>query len=403
MYALTLMLFAGVFEGEDYQDVAVSSYSQQLDPFAAPSGLQIQGQRLIETQNNATSPTGERASLSLWRNAAGEVQLDEMEVRSLLFSMRSRPHLGETLDIGLLVGSWDEVLTHGQNKNARWLVYSPIALHLLGLARNDMDADDRLKYYAGGSTGLGGEATLQLIGPAGLHGRGETRLTSKNRWRNNDVNTIRHEIEVAMDLGVSWKHQNRQWILSAWGEKLWRWEPRDDLGRNGVDREHESAGLRLTYRGYKSDSNTDSELDAVLSRLRKSIEPSDPNADLEHLAPNAPIPLDPNAEALAMVSKTATGAAPLLVHWSEPEILKRFLPVLPEGISEQDANCKLRFFIDSEGRPYEIKPEACAPPLLGPAMAAAWQWRLVPFTERGEIHPIQFLYSVRWQKSQGAP
>ncbi len=34
MYALTLMMFAGVFEGEDYQDVAVSSYTQSLDPLS---------------------------------------------------------------------------------------------------------------------------------------------------------------------------------------------------------------------------------------------------------------------------------------------------------------------------------------------------------------------------------
>ncbi len=405
MYALTLMMFAGVFEGEDYQDVAVSSYTQSLDPLSKPSGLQIKVQRLIETQNVSTSPTGERASLSLWRNAEGEVQLDELEVRSLLFSLRSRPHLGETLDIGLLVGDWDEVVAHGQGKNTQWLVYTPIALHLLGLARNDMDADDRLKYYTGASGGIGGEATLQLAGPAGLHTRGETRLSSKNRWRNNDVNTTRHELEVEVDLGMSWRQKNRQWIVSAWGERLWRWDPRDDLGRNGVDRQHESTGLRLTVRRYKANSSLELEpdLDAVLKRLRKGIEPSDPHADLEHLAPNPPIPLDAIAETQAMVSKTLSRRSPLLVHWSEPEILKHFQPVLPEGVTEQNATCKLRFFIDSEGRPYEIKPEACAAPLLGPAMAAAWQWRLAPFAERGEIHPIQFLYSVRWQKSQGVP
>ncbi len=403
MYALTLLMFAGVFEAEDFQDVSASSYSHGLDPLSSPSGLEIKGQRLIETQNESTSPTGERASLSLWRNAEGEVRLDELEVRSLLFALRSRPHLGEDIDIGLLVGAWDEVLLHGQGKNTQWMVYTPIALHLLGLARNDMDADDRLKYYTGFSTGLGGEATVRVAGPAGAHARGESRLSSKNRWRNNDVNTTRHELEVALDVGVSWIQQDRQWILSAWSERFWRWDPRDELGRNGVDRQQESAGLRLTLRRYKGDERADPDLDAVLSRIRKGIEVSDPNDDMEHLEPNPPIPLDPNAEVQAMVSKTHAGDSPLLVHWSEPEILQRLLPVLPEGVTEQDATCKLRFFIDAEGRPYEIKPEACDAPLLGPAMAAAWQWRLAPFTERGEIHPIQFLYSVRWQKSPGAP
>ena len=84
------------------------------------------------------------------------------------------------------------------------------------------------------------------------------------------------------------------------------------------------------------------------------------------------------------------------------EILQQDLPVLPIGVNEEEAVCKLRFFVDANGAPYEIEAEECSPPLLGPAMASAWQWRMAPFTERGEIHPIQFLYSVRWNKSKGA-
>jgi hypothetical protein len=93
-------------------------------------------------------------------------------------------------------------------------------------------------------------------------------------------------------------------------------------------------------------------------------------------------------------------AEPMLVHWSEPEVVARELPHLPEGMTEEEAECRLRFFVDTEGAPYEIQPEACAPPLLGPAMSAAWQWRMEPFMDRGEAHRIQFLYRVRWDAGE---
>ena len=55
--------------------------------------------------------------------------------------------------------------------------------------------------------------------------------------------------------------------------------------------------------------------------------------------------------------------------------------------------------MDTDGLPYDIQPIACPPPLLAPAMSAAWQWRLAPFDEEGQFQRIQFLYAFRFDES----
>ena len=71
MVPLPLLLFAGIFDGEDYQDIAVSPYAETAEDLFAPNGLEISAHRLIETQNESTSPTGEQASLRFWKDDDG--------------------------------------------------------------------------------------------------------------------------------------------------------------------------------------------------------------------------------------------------------------------------------------------------------------------------------------------
>jgi len=201
---------------------------------------------------------------------------------------------------------------------------------------------------------------------------------------------------------------DRDWVLDAWGENLLRWDPRDEAGRDGVNLQYDAAGIRLTMRLHPPKKEAEADLDDLLARLREGVASSDPMADLEGLLPSPPVALDPEAvvEEMAQSPKGITGSSqeassePLIVHWSEPEVVARELPHLPEGVSEEEAECRLRFFVDTEGAPYKIQPEACPPPLLGPAMSAAWKWRMEPFVERGEAHRIQFLFRVRWDAGE---
>lgn len=417
MQVIPMLLVAGLFTSEDYTAWSVGTWDAVPDPLAVPAdpamlaepaGIEVSLHRVFEMSSRSTSPTGERYSMRLSRDPAGGVTLEDLEVRSLLVSLRSRPALGDKLDLGLMVGSWDEVLAHDKGNRTQWSIHSPVAIHLLGFSRNDMDDEDRMKYYAGLAGGIGGESLTRLVGRVGVHAEGETRIRSVNRWRSGRANATRHELETQLGLGVSWMGADRDWVLDAWGENLLRWDPRDDAGRDGVNLQYDAAGLRLTMRLHPPKQEAEADLDDLLARLREGVASSDPMADLDGLQATPPIALDPEAvlEEMASTSKDTEGssmetsAEPLLVHWSEPEVVALELPHLPEGMTEEEAECRLRFFVDAEGAPYEIQPEACAPPLLGPAMSAAWQWRMEPFVERGEAHRIQFLYRVRWDAGE---
>jgi hypothetical protein len=54
---------------------------------------------------------------------------------------------------------------------------------LLGLSNNDMDADDRVKYYVAAGAGLGGDVVLKVAGPIGLQARVDAGTVSTNRFR----------------------------------------------------------------------------------------------------------------------------------------------------------------------------------------------------------------------------
>ncbi len=64
------------------------------------------------------------------------------------------------------------------------------------------------------------------------------------------------------------------------------------------------------------------------------------------------------------------------VHWSEVEVLHRVPPKMPDAARRADITeekCNIRFFIDEQGVPYDVKAEDCPDMFVASAMEAAWQ------------------------------
>lgn len=97
---------------------------------------------------------------------------------------------------------------------------------------------------------------------------------------------------------------------------------------------------------------------------------------------------------------SGTRAGPVALHHSEVVVKRRVMPEFPQaaqaaGIS--DAVCRVRVFIDREGKPTDLRFEAC-PSVFQPATeAAVMRWRWIPAEVGGEPVPAQFLLSVQYR------
>lgn len=402
------LLATTLFPTSDHSELMVSFYGFEAqdapmlaNASAVPSPVDSLGltwRRLSDTEDadEDDTGTGELMRLRMTRDANGDVSLENLEVEFLLASLRSRPALGDKLDFSLLVGSWDEVWRWGDTGRMQWQFYSPMRLNLLGFANNDMDDDDKLKYYIGAGAGVGGEVLVRVAGPLAVQARLDAELSAKNRYRREGRNTTRQELDTNAELALGWLLPRHAILLGAWGQQVTQWEPRDEDGRDGIDRQYLATGVNLSMRFYKDrEIFEEPDLDQLLDAIRQQEGANDPSDGLFTRPTGSrddpePQPLDPDN---AVPSPDVRDPSlPLEVHWSEVEPTAGNEPVLPAGLAP-GATCTLRFFVDPTGQPYDIRPEQCPSELLAPTMEAAWTWRFKPIVENGDTVSAQFAYT----------
>ena len=86
------------------------------------------------------------------------------------------------------------------------------------------------------------------------------------------------------------------------------------------------------------------------------------------------------------------------VHWCRVVPKVMIAPKYPVEAQKKgiEGVCKVRFFIDEEGKPYDIKIEQCPEVFHEAATKAAWKWRFTPFEEDGEAVKATFLLALRF-------
>ena len=434
MDPLTLGLMTTLFPTGDHREVGLGAYGYTAGPLVdpiesfetvlMPQGVDLLYRRVFDTEdmlNDDGSATGNNGHLRMTRDATGALQLDSFVFESPLVNVRSRPTLGDQLDVGLLLGRWDEVWRYGDNGRVQWRFFTPMQVTLLGLSNNDMDADDRVKYYVAAGAGLGGDVVLKVAGPIGLQARVDAGTVSTNRFRAGQ-NSTRHELDVNAEVGLTLLLEKQAWVLGAWANHVTQWDPRDADGRAGVDRQYRAGGARLSVRFYKDrelpipDLAEDPDLDALLRSLMEGGEEGDePKPGLFDRPGGArrdePEGTDQGMEGMeameggegglgVLLGTSGVGgglgaprdpSVPLELHWSEVAQLSGDPVVWPAG-TPAEASCKVRFIIDPTGAPTDIRPEDCSAELLPVVMKAAWTYRFTPALEGGSAVIAQFVY-----------
>ncbi len=397
MSAVSTAALLAMFPSPDHTEVGVGPYGYDIAPAAMEfqglpgpgEGLEIMGRRIFDTTEPDITGTGENFRLRLYRDPSGQVRLDQLSYDSLLFAARYRPELGDKLDLSALFGTWEEVWAWDTGRS-QYRFFLPITLTALGFSNTDQDEDERLKYYAAAGAGVGGEVLARLIGPIGVQLRAEAKAKSTNRHRGGEINTVRHEVRAAAELGVSYLRDSQAWILGSWAEQITQWEPRDDDGADGVDRQYFAAGLRLSGRFYKeapySGGDEDLDLEMLLDALRVRDEVPD-----EPTEPSAA----PEGE-----DTPEDGAGILEVHWSELQFVERVDPSYPEGATGE-GRCTVWVAIDERGQPSDVRAEDCTEPWLKPAMQAAWGWSFQPIEQDGVAVPAAFTYTMIFEDPAG--
>jgi hypothetical protein len=424
---LTLGLMTTLFPTGDHREVGLGAYGytagplvdpvESFDTLLMPQGVELLYRRVYDTEemlNDDGSATGNNGHLRLTRDATGAPQLDSFVFESPLINVRARPTLGDQIDVGLLLGRWDEVWRYGDNGRVQWRFFTPMQVTLLGLSNNDMDPDDRLKYYVAAGAGLGGDAVLKVAGPIGLQARVDAGTVSTNRMRAGP-NSTRHELDVNAELGLTLLLEKQAWVLGGWVNHVTQWDPRDAEGRDGVDRQYMAGGARLSVRFYEErelpipEIAEEPDLDALLRSLMEGAEEGEeakPGLFDRPGGPRREAPPEPPEEVLEGVIGTQgqgdggviggvvaprDPSVPLELHWSEVAQLSGEPVVWPAGAAA-DASCKVRFVIDPTGSPTDIRPEDCAADLLPAVMKAAWTYRFSPAMEAGSAVSAQFVY-----------
>ncbi|MFT5686598.1 MAG: hypothetical protein ACI8RZ_007554 [Myxococcota bacterium] len=248
----------------EYHQLSVGPYAATVRPGPVPipdfgtapiRGMELSYHRLTADTSDKDGILGgqfsgntETITARIGVDQDGYIQLDQLRADSLLASLRIRRNLGDTLDLSLIGGHWMSTwgLAEGDQYRLRALV--PSNLTLVGLSNTDQDNDEKLKYYFSIGSGFGGEFIGRALGPIGVYGRAIVKLTSQNRHRPDQKNSVRNEVWFEPMLGLAYIGTEGSVILSGWGEVTTQWETRDDDGRSGIDRQYIAGGLRLTGR-----------------------------------------------------------------------------------------------------------------------------------------------------------
>lgn len=400
--ASTAALLA-MFPSPDHNELGVGLYGHDVaqeamipDQLPPAEGLEIMGRRIFDTMASDITGTGENFRLRMYRDADGVVQLDHLTYDSLLISARVRPELGDSLDLGVLFGTWEEVWAWDTGR-AQWRFFTPLTLTALGFSNTDQDDDTRLKHYMSAGAGLGGEVHARAFGPFGVQLRAEGKARTTNRHRGGEANDVRHETRLAGEVGVSVLNDRQAWVIGSWVEQISQWDTRDADGKSGVDRQYFAAGMRLSARFYKGSPVTDFEeemvdLDMLLDALRTREEVLAERAD----AIDRETGEESGEGALAELIAESVGEEKdpfTLIHWSELSFAERVDPSYPDE-AQGEGSCTVRLFVDAQGAPSDVRAEDCAEPWLRPAMQAVWQWKFDPILEDGQAIPVQFLYTL---------
>jgi hypothetical protein len=248
----------------EYHQLTIGPYSAAVQPGAVPipspgsapiRGLELSYQRLTEDLPRGHGALDKRFTGNTETFTArvgvdedGFIQLDQLRADSMLASLRVRRHLGDRLDLSLIGGHWMSTWGVAEGPGYRLRALAPTNLTLVGLSNTDQDDDEKLKYYISIGGGLGGEFIGQMLGPVGVYGRAIGKLSSQNRHRADADNFVRHEAMFEPMFGLAWIGAEGSVILSGWGEVTTQWEPRDDDGQSGIDRQYIAMGLRLSGR-----------------------------------------------------------------------------------------------------------------------------------------------------------
>ncbi|MCP4809936.1 MAG: hypothetical protein GY913_10415 [Proteobacteria bacterium] len=402
--ALTLTLFPT----SDHREIGAGPYSfdqmagpQLVDGIPSPpvEGLEIMQRRVFDTEDalfeSSTTPTGQGGRLRMYRDATGQIVLDQLVIESLPLNLRVRPDMGDQLDVGLFAGSWDEVWKFGDTGRMQWRVYSPMNVTVLGLSKSDMGTD-KLRYYASVGSGVGGEILARVAGPVGIQVRAEGEANARRRREreNNVHHSTRQELRAEAELGLTLLTEKQAWVLGLWGEHIWQYEPFDSGGRDGVDRTYFATGARISGRFYKDrERSLDvpgidqdmTDIDALLEVLRRE-------AESEGIEPETiePETIEPEVEE---VPNEVVPSGPVEVHWSELDVVTQVAPTWPWNV-DSATTCSLRFYVDPTGQPYDIRPEECPQELLPSTMESAWGWRFAPVLEGEDTVSAQFVYTL---------
>ena len=92
---------------------------------------------------------------------------------------------------------------------------------------------------------------------------------------------------------------------------------------------------------------------------------------------------------------------PKEVTWKQVKPISRVDPVFPANAAADNAECKVRFFIDETGQVTSVKIDPS--PKCGEAFAAsteeaAMQWRFEPWEAKGAGKQITFVSVIKFQR-----
>jgi len=409
----TTAVLLTLFPTSDHREVGVGPYafdSAQAPlivdglPSAVPQGLEIMTRRIYDSEealyDEDSWAAGQGMNVRFYRDADGNVVLDRFELESLALNVRVRPELGDKVDVGLFMGSWERVWRFGDTGRTQWRVYSPMNVTLLGLSKVTDDPADKLKYYASAGTGVGGEVLGRVAGPVGIQARAEVQANARRRRGGDQPFSTRQEVTANAELGLTFIDDSSAWVVGAWAEHVSQWEPWDAEGRDGIDRTYFAAGARLSGRFYKereylpmpdvSDGTItgDRDLDALLESIRQ---------ESANQPPEGQSAAGPTVEGEAKEADQEDGERaahlPLQVNWSEVEVLEMVDPEWPQDAMD-GASCSMVFFVDTTGVPYDVRPDECDSDLRPLVMEAAWGWRFAPIVENGDTVSATFKYTI---------
>ncbi len=90
-----------------------------------------------------------------------------------------------------------------------------------------------------------------------------------------------------------------------------------------------------------------------------------------------------------------------MVHWSDVKPKRRVNPKFPQAakaLNITEESCNVRFFIDEQGKPYDIKVEKCSNLFHENVLAAAWKWRFYPVkSENGTAVKSSFVLRIKFK------